>query len=68
VVHAIRKPPPAAIEAESDEALPYCILRRMSTDGHGAAPIWAGAVIVSGLVGSALGARPCAEVTQRRSI
>ena len=47
----------------TSEALPYCILRRMSTDEHGAAPVWAGAVLVGGLVGSALGARQCAEVT-----
>jgi hypothetical protein len=38
----------------------------MSTDEHGAAPLWAGAVLVGGLVGSALGARQCAEVTRRR--
>jgi hypothetical protein len=38
----------------------------MSTDAHGAAPVWAGAVRVGGLVGSALGARPWAEVTLRR--
>jgi hypothetical protein len=34
----------------------------MSTDEHGAAPLWAGAV----LVGSELGARQFAEVTPRR--
>jgi len=38
----------------------------MSTDDHGAAPCWAGAVIVGSLVGSELGARQCAEVTLRR--
>ena len=46
------------------EALSYGILRRMSTDEHGAAPCWAGAVLVGGLVGSELGARQCAEVTR----
>ncbi len=35
----------------------------MSTDNQGAAPLWAGAVIVGGLVGSELGARQFAEVT-----
>ena len=36
----------------------------MSTDAHGTAPVWAGAV----LVGSTLGARPCAAVTLRRLV
>jgi hypothetical protein len=50
----------------TSEALPYGILRRMSTDEHGATPLWAGAVLVGGLVGSELGARQCAEMTLRR--
>jgi len=35
----------------TSETLPYCILRRMSTDDYSAAPLEASAVIVDGLVG-----------------
>src|SRR5438093_12842845 len=70
LVHTIRRRRPAARHAVAprvtSEALPYCLLRRMSTDDHGAAPLWAGAVIVGGLISSELGARQCAEVTRRR--
>ncbi|SRR6266849_2482710 len=62
--HWLSEPPfPRPAPQVTSEALPYCILRRMSTDNQGAAPLWAGAVIVGGLVGSELGARQFAEVT-----
>src|SRR4030095_5382714 len=35
----------------TSEALPYGILRRMSTDDHGTGPSGCGAVIVGGLIG-----------------
>ena len=65
--HRLSQPPfPRPAPQVTSEALPYGILRRMSTDAHGAGPYGCGAVRVGGLVGSALGARQCAEVTRRR--
>jgi hypothetical protein len=57
-------PCPRPAPQVTSEALPYGILRRMSTDAHGTAPVWAGAV----RVGATLGARPCAAVTRRRLV
>jgi hypothetical protein len=43
----LSQPPfPRPAPQGTSAALPYCILRRMSTDEHGAAPVWAGAVLV----------------------
>src|SRR5439155_2284423 len=52
----------------TSEALPYGILRRMSTAEHGTGPYGCGAVLGGGLVGSAWGARQCAAVTLRRLV